>query len=478
MSELLPAVTIGLVVALVALLVAVILLLRRQAASAGALARAEAEVERWRAAAAAAEPQAARAALLESELAALRSRFEERERAQEEARAERERVHAEALAERDRVHARQLAEMRGEFQRLAAEALERAQKLFTEQAEETLKRHRTEAARGLSDSREALAGLVTPMAETLARYGEELKQLEARREQAYGSLSEQLQALSRSEALVREEAGRIVAALRGSAKASGSWGEAQLRRVLELAGLTEGIAFDLQASETDADGRQKRPDAILHLPGGRQLIVDSKCALDDYVSAAEAPSDDARAQARARHARRVREHVKALAAKAYWDQFGQAADFVVMFLPGENFLWAALEEDPELHLWAMNQRVLLVGPTNLLAVARVVASVWRQEKVAEEAKEIGRLGAELYERLAKMTEHANRVGRNLDEATKAWNQFIGSYESRVLVTGRRFEELGVVRAMESLPEPRQVETALRLVQAPEAQRAGSGDPGA
>ncbi len=424
-----------------------------------ALGRAMAEVAAFKAQAEEARPFMGRAAELQAALAAAES-----------AGAERAQAHAQALAERDRVHARQLEEMQGHFQRLAAEALERAQAQFITQSEETLKRHREEAAKGLAENRVALSDLVAPMKETLGRYGVELKELEQKREHAYGSLSEQLQALSRSEALVREEAGRIVAALRGSAKASGTWGEAQLKRVLEMAGLTEGIAFDLQASEADEDGRQKRPDAILHLPGGRQLIVDSKCAMDDYVSAAEAGTDEARAQARTRHAKRVREHVKGLAAKAYWDQFGKAADFVVMFIPGENFLSAALEDDMDLHLWAMNQKVLLVGPTNLLAIARVVASVWRQEKVAEEAKEIGRLGAELYERLAKMTDHANRVGRNLDEAAKAWNQFVGSYESRVLVTGRRFEELGVVKEAGALPEPRTVETNLRLVQAPELKR--------
>jgi DNA recombination protein RmuC len=427
------------------------------------LGRALAEVAAFKAQAEEARPFVARAADLQAALAAADS-----------AAAERERALAEALAERDRVHARQLEEMRGAFQRLAAETLEQAQVQFLARSEETLKRHREEAARGLADSRTALSDLVAPMKETLGRYGEELRQLEQKREQAYGSLSEQLQALTRSEQLVREEAGRIVAALRGSARASGSWGEAQLKRVLEMAGLAEGIAFDLQASEADEEGRQKRPDAILHLPGGRQLIVDSKCAMDDYVAAADAATDEARAQARARHARRVREHVKGLAAKAYWDQFGKAADFVIMFIPGENFLSAALEEDMDLHLWAMNQKILLVGPTNLLAIARVVASVWRQERVAEEAKEIGRLGAELYERLARMTDHANRVGRNLDEAAKAWNQFIGSYESRVLVTGRRFEELGVVKEPGALSQPRRVETSLRLVQAPELRQADGG----
>jgi DNA recombination protein RmuC len=367
-------------------------------------------------------------------------------------------------AERDRAHAAELARLREEFQRLAGEALDRAQARFAEQAAETLKAHRAEAERGLEANRTALSELVSPVKDVLGRYGEELKAIEAKREQAYGSLGEQLQALSRSEAAVREEAGRIVAALRGSARASGSWGEAQLRRVLEVAGLAEGIDFAVQASSADDDGRQKRPDAIINLPGGRQLIIDSKCALDDHMAAIEAPDDTARLAARRRHAARVRAHAAQLATKAYWDANGAAADFVLMFLPGENFLSAALEEDAELHLWAMNRRVLLAGPTQLLAIARVVAMVWRQDKLAEEARTIGELGATLYERLVKMTEHMNKVGRNLDDAAKAWNDFAGSVEHRVLATGRKLAELGANRKGAALPEPRLAETTLRLVQ--------------
>ncbi len=422
-----------------------------------------AEAAQGRTAAAGLAEVQARAAGLQAELAAAHSRLEERERAHADTLAERERAYLARSAERDALFRQQLDEMQGQFQRLAGEALERAQRQFTEQAGETLKLHRSEAARGVGD-------LIGPMRETLLRYEAELKAIEGKREQAYGSLAEQLQALARSEQAVRDEAGRIVAALRGSARASGAWGEAQLQRVLELAGLTQGIDFELQASETDSDGRRQRPDAILKLPGGRELVVDAKCALDDHVAASEAPCDDSRAQARQRHARRVREHVKSLASRAYWDQFARAADFVIMFLPGENFLSAALEADPDLHLWALEQKVLLAGPTNLLAIARVVAMVWRQEKATEEARTIGKLGAELYERLARLTEHANGVGRNLEQAARAWNEFVGSYESRVLVTGRKLEALGVAQKPGELATPRLVESSLRLVQAPEARR--------
>jgi DNA recombination protein RmuC len=433
-------------------------------------AGAAAEMAHYKAQAEEAKPFVGRAAELQAALAAAESAAAERDRAFADAAAERERVHAEALAERDRVHARQLEEMRGEFQRLAAEALERAQVQFLAQSEETLKRHREEAAKGLAENRVAMADLVQPMRETLGRYGEELKALEQKREQAYGSLSEQLQSVALGQAAVKAEAGKIVAALRSSSKASGAWGEAQLRNVLDMAGLREGIDFELQASTTDADGQRRRPDAVLKLPGGRELVVDSKCSLADYLSASEAETEAERQAALKRHALSVRTHAKGLSEKAYWKEFAHSADFVVMFLPGENFLSAALEQDLELLAWALDQRILLAGPTNLLAIARVVAMVWRQEKMAEEARAIGELGAELYASLATMTEHVQRVGRNLGEASGAYNDFIGSLETRVLSKARKFPEMGVEKGKKPIPELAPVEKSLRLVQAPDMKR--------
>lgn len=425
---------------------------RPLASARSALAGRTAEAEGLRERLLRAEPALARVAELEAELAARNA----------------------AAAERDRAHAEQLAQLRSEFERLAGAALASAQERFAQQAAETLKAHRAEAEKGLAEQKQALAELVQPVRETLGRYEEGLKALEQKREQAYGSLSEQLRSLVQAEEAMRAEAGRIVAALKGSARTAGAWGEAQLRRVLEVGGLAEGIDFTLQPSAETAEGGRSRPDAIIHLPGGRQLIVDAKCALDDHVAAQEATTDRERAEARARHAARVRAHARALSEKAYWDQFEDTPDFVLMFVPGENFLTAALEEDPSLHLWAMERKVLLVGPTNLLAIARVVAMVWRQEKMAKEARAIGDLGAELYERLTVMAGHMNRVGRNLDETARAWNAFVGSVEGRVLVTGRKLGELGANRKGEPLPEARGVETTLRLVQAEEARRLAEG----
>lgn len=453
MSDLLvPA----LAVAVLALLVGLLLLMRQLADRREALARAQSEVERWKATAEAAQPQAERAAVLDSELAALRSRFEERERAHEDARAERERAHAE-----------ELKRLREAFDQLAGEALARAQRQFTEQAAETLKLHRSEAGKGLAE-------VIGPMQAQLKRYEEELKAIEGKREQAYGSLAEQLQAVASGQAAVQAEAGRIVAALRSSARASGAWGEAQLRNVLDMAGLREGIDYALQASTTDEEGQRRRPDAVLKLPGGRELVVDSKVSLGDYLAASEAPDEGARTAALRRHAAAVRAHAKGLSDKAYWKEFAESADFVVMFLPGENFLSAALEHDLDLLGWALDRRILLAGPTNLLAIARVVAMVWRQEKMAEEAREIGQLGADLYASLATMTEHVNRVGQNLGQAASAYNDFIGSLEARVLTKARRFPELGVDPGKKQLPDPQPVDKTLRLVSAPELRRIDGG----
>lgn len=428
-----------------------------------AMGRALAEVAAFKQQADEARPFIGRAAELQAALAAAESAATERDRAFAEAAAERDRVHAETLAERDRVHAQQLEQLRGEFQRLAAEALERAQKTFTEQAAETLKLHRAEAAKGLTDSREALAGLVTPMRETLARYGEELKALETKREQAYGSLAEQLQAVAVGQQAVKAEAHKIVSALRSSSKASGAWGEAQLRNVLDMAGLREGIDFTLQASTTDADGNRRRPDAVLRMPGGRELVVDSKCSLADYLAASEAETEAERQAALKRHALSVRTHAKGLSEKAYWKEFADSADFVVMFLPGENFLSAALEQDLDLLSWALDQRILLAGPTNLLAIARVVAMVWRQEKMAEEARAIGTLGAELYASLATMADHLARVGKNISDSAGAYNDLVGSLERNVLPKARKFTELGVEKGKKEVETPKLVDRPLRLV---------------
>ena len=338
-------------------------------------------------------------------------------------------------AERDRQFAERKTELEGQFAAVAARALETAQTQFLARADE-----RFAAQKELGEA--GMKALLAPVAETLVRYETELKNIEASRNEAYGGLKEQLLAVSAGQQRVSDEAGKLVSALRSSSKTSGSWGEQQLRNVLEMAGLKEGIDFTLQTSIA-GDSGTKRPDAIINLPGGRQLIVDSKCSLNDYLAAGEAGSDDDRRAAYVSHAAAVRRHARGLSERAYWKDFGAAADFVVMFLPGENFLSAALEHDLGLWGWASDQKILLAGPTNLLAIAKIVAMTWNQERQSQEWREIGKLGADLHGAIATMAEHLGDMGRNLGQAVNGYNKFVGSLERNVLPKARRFTELGV-----------------------------------
>ena len=359
-----------------------------------------------------------------------------------------------ATGERDAAHARQLGQLTTSFDAMAAKALEAAQAQFLTRANARFAEQQTLSEAGLK-------ALLTPVAETLTRYDARLTEVEAARAEAYGGLKEQMLALATGQNRVSEEAARLVTALRSSGKTSGSWGEQQLRNTLEMAGLRETIDFTLQAHTSSEDGG-KRPDAIINLPGGRQLIVDSKCSLNDYLAAAEAVGDDERKAAMLRHAASVRTHARGLSDKAYWKEFGQAADFVVMFLPGENFLSAAMEHDLALLGWAFEQRILLAGPINLLAIAKTVALVWRQEKLADEAREIGRLGADLHAAIATMADHLAGVGKNLGQAVGAYNSFVGSLEANVLPKARRFTAMGIEQGKKPVPQLGLVEAAARL----------------
>lgn len=371
-----------------------------------------------------------------------------------------------AQEERDRGHAAELARLQETFAGLAGKALEAAQAKLAENANDLLTRHREAAGQTLEANRNQLAELIAPVRETLVKYESRLGEVEKARTEAYGGLKEQLAAVATGQRLVSEEAAKLVSALRSSGKTSGSWGEQQLRNTLEMAGLREGMDFTLQTHQaSEAGGR--RPDAIINLPGGRQLIVDSKCSLNDYLAAVEAPGEAERLAALKRHAAAVRGHARGLAEKAYWNEWGAAADFVVMFIPGENFLSAAMEHDLALLAWAFDQRILLAGPINLLALAKTVALVWRQEKLADEAREIGKLGADLHAAIATMADHLGGVGRNLGQAVGAYNEFVGSLERNVLPKARRFTDMGIERGKKAVGALPAVDAAVRAVAARE-----------
>ena len=309
-----------------------------------------------------------------------------------------------------------------------------------------------------------LKAVLGPVAETLAKYETRLGEVEKVRAESYGALTQALEQVTQGQVRVSDEAARLVTALRSSGKTSGSWGEQQLANTLEMAGLRAGIDFTLQ-THMPGDGGGKRPDAIIK--GDRQLIVDSKCSLNDYLAALEAGNDVDRLAAMKRHAAAVRLHARGLSEKAYWTEFGAAADFVIMFIPGENFLSAAMEHDLALLSWAFEQRILLAGPINLLAIAKTVALNWRQDKLADEAREIGKLGADIYSAIAVMADHLARMRKNLSETVGNYNDFVGSLERNVLPKARRFADMGVEQGKKPVPQLAAIDVPVRTEQATE-----------
>lgn len=367
-----------------------------------------------------------------------------------------------AQAERDRAHDAQLLAMREAREALSAQFSEIGGKLLGEAQKHFLERADARFNQAGERSEEKLKSLLQPVEATLKRYEEGLTRVEKEREGSYRELNKAVELLHAGHSQVRDETARLVNALRSSPKARGRWGEQSLRNVLEQAGLSPYADFRSEVSVDTGDGRL-RPDVVVRLPGGRQLIIDAKCSLNAFLDANDEVDERARKAHLDAHAAAIRRHAEQLGSKAYWSQFGDAADYVVMYIPGEHFLTAALEQDERLWDWAFERRVLLATPTNLVAIARTVASVWRQEKLAEEAAEIAKLGKELYARLSVMGGHVAKVGRNLDLATGAYNSLVGSLESQVLTQARRFEALNVetgAKAIEPLP---MIDTAPRAL---------------
>jgi len=416
-----------------------------------ALGRAVAEVAHFKSRFEEAAPSVARAADLAAKVSALSASAEERYRAHGAAITERERVQTEAIAERDKVHARQLEEIRAQFAPLATEALEKAQKQFVEQADETLKFHRSEAEKGVVQSRLAIGELLRPMGETLAKYEVELKRIEEGRVGGYEALRTMLTGLSEEQTRGRQAVTRLETALRSSGKVAGRWGEEQCRNVLEAAGLVEGVDFEVQTSQGREDSSQ-RPDFVINLPGDRSLVVDVKCSLDAFMSAVESEDIPQREKFLQAHARSVRNHATGLAAKDYSKGMSSAVDFVVMFVPGENFLAAALEQDRSLLNDFFGKRVVLAGPVNLIAVARTVAAMRDQARLAREAAEIAKLGRELYDSLRIMGGNVSSIQKSLDSTVGNFNRFVSQLDSRVMLRARRFHDLGATTGLEQLPE--------------------------
>jgi DNA recombination protein RmuC len=370
------------------------------------------------------------------------------------------------LVLRERLLARERAadQLSDRFRALAGETLERSQESFLRLAETRLGGFQERATAELEQRRQAVESLVAPIRESLDRVGSEVRSIEQARREAYAELRTQVQSLAQTQSDLRAETSGLVRALR-TPGVRGSWGEMQLRRAVETAGLLERCDFVLQATVT-ADDRMLRPDLVVRLPGGKQVVVDAKAPVEALLAAHDA-ADDAERQARmADFVRHVRDHLAKLSAKAYWEQFESAPDFVIMFLPGESFFRYALEQDPSLLEQGPGQRVILASPTILITMLRAIAVGWREEKIAESAREISERGRELYERLATMGQHVDALGKRLDGAVKAYNETVASLETRVLPSARRFPELGVaVKA--PLPPVTPIERAAKPLTAAE-----------
>ncbi|OYX48048.1 MAG: hypothetical protein B7Y90_11990 [Alphaproteobacteria bacterium 32-64-14] len=406
-------------------------------------------------------------ATLKGEVAALRQRAETAEKslAGETARtAERE---ASLVREREQLQKVQ-AESEQRFKALADAALLKSQQQFVAIADETLKKHK-EGAQG------ELGKMLKPIQDTFGQFREKVDAIQKTSAEDRAKLEEQIKTVGVSVRQTELAAGKLTSAL-SSTRGGGRWGEETLRNVLEMAGLSPYADFSEQTSDTTEKGRQ-RPDVVIRMPGGRELVIDAKVSLDDYLAASEEADPTLRRQKFNAHAARVRNHVTGLSRREYTKEFAERVDFVAMFIPGENFYAAVLEHDRDIFDYAARNNVIIVTPSTLIALAKSVAYGWRQEQMAKNAEQAKKLGQELYERISKFTEHMDRVGGGLGNAVKAYNDMVGSLESRVLVSARKLEELQFAEPGKVIEDPKAVDLAprqLTLIESPPALPAAGG----
>lgn len=385
-----------------------------------------------------------RAAALAAEAAALRAEGEARAR---------------SFAEKEANLLELRAQVQETFQSLAADALRRNQASFLEVANETLGKQRDGAQAGLKE-------LLAPVQEAFAQFRQKVDQIQTVQSEDRAGLTEQVRAIAESLKETRDATGRLTLALRASPKTRGRWGEEQLRNILELSGLSPFADFTEQGSHAGEAG-VLRPDVVIRLPGERSIVIDSKVALDAYLASVDAPDETAREALLIKHAGQLKTHVSQLASKSYQDHVPASADFVAMFVPGENFFAAAAERDPDLFHDALAKKVVIVTPATLFALAKAVAFGWRQAEAERNAREIAALGKELFKRLADMGDGLDGLGRKIEQTVKAYNSLVGTVEGRVLPQARRFRDLEAAAPERSMDEVQAIEVAVRAPKASE-----------
>ncbi|HZW94896.1 MAG TPA: DNA recombination protein RmuC [Candidatus Eremiobacteraceae bacterium] len=408
----------------------------------------------------------ARLSLMEKELAAEKASLARLQEAYTELVASRAKVESTLESERKtstekmELVTRASEELRNAFKAMASDALKSNNSSFLVIAEETLKRFQSQARGDLEARQKAVAEMVAPVRDSLNKVDAQIQQLEVARSDAYGELRTQVQSLITTQKELQSETGNLVRALR-TPNVRGRWGEIQLRRVVEIAGMLSYCDFAEQESVTTESGRL-RPDLVVKLPGGKHVVVDAKTPLQAFLDAFETTDEDVRRACLANHARQVRDHMNTLSGKKYWEQFEATPEFVVMFLPGETFFSAALEQDSGLIEHGVLNRVIPASPTTLIALLKAINYGWNQEKLARNAQQISALGKELHDRLRLLAGHITSVGTGLDRAVESYNKAVGSLESRVLVSARKFAELGASVA-DDIPELAPIETTARAL---------------
>jgi len=347
------------------------------------------------------------------------------------------------------------------FNALSSQALQHNSEQFLKLAQENLKQFQINAKNDLDKKEKSIENLIKPIKETLEKTEKQIFEIEKERKEAYGELKSHLQSMTQTQEALHGETKNLVKAL-SRPEVRGRWGELTLKRLVELAGMVEHCDFVEQAHNIQ-DEKIQRPDMIVRMPGGRELVIDVKTPLDAYLKAIEATNDSVRNDELVKHSRNVKERIKELANKAYWNQFKKSPEFVVLFIPGDQFLSAALEIDHNLLEYALQQKVILATPTSLVALLRAIAYGWRQESLAENAEKIRQVGEELYGRLATFAEHLAKLGKGLNGAVQSYNKVVGSYDTRILPSIRKFSDMGIT-SNKSVDPLEQIETSTRSIE--------------